>query len=151
MALSFCLGLGGSRLDRPVASKGASDLDRDNLKRILTLRLSTCRLHLRSRDNRAGKPSRSLVLSLGIARECQSNANRRDVQGFWVGPEISNRLKQYFGVENVATEGVDYLGLIDTNFMKGGAAPFAIGLMQTLLAKAVTQCPGSKIIAAGYR
>lgn len=51
----------------------------------------------------------------------------------------------------MATEGVDYLGLIDTNFWQGGAAPFAIGLMQTLLTKAVSECPSSKVIAAGYR
>jgi cutinase len=57
----------------------------------------------------------------------------------------------YFGKHNVATEGVDYLGLIDTNFFVGGASPVGIGLMQILLTKAATQCPTSKIVAAGYR
>jgi cutinase len=72
-------------------------------------------------------------------------------QGFWVGPHLSNGLKTYFGAANVASEGVDYLGLIDTNFFQGGAPPVGIGLMQILLTRAATLCPTAKIVAAGYR
>lgn len=50
----------------------------------------------------------------------------------------------------MATEGVDYLGRMDTNLYPGGAPPFGIYLMQVLLTRAVKECPSSKVIAAGY-
>ncbi|KAI1843157.1 hypothetical protein JX266_010684 [Neoarthrinium moseri] len=69
--------------------------------------------------------------------------------GNTVGPRISNALKAAFGVTYVATEGVDYLSLPDTNFFPGGAPPFGVGLMQVLLS-AAAKCPNSKIVASGY-
>ncbi|SPO03261.1 uncharacterized protein DNG_05943 [Cephalotrichum gorgonifer] len=114
--------------------------------------VSSAPTHLKARQAWTGTSSRELTLYgcrpviFIYARETIAPGNL----GFWVGPEISNRLKLYFGVENVATEGVDYLGLIDTNFSLGGASPVAIGLMQALITKAVVQCPTSKVIAAGY-
>jgi cutinase len=50
----------------------------------------------------------------------------------------------------VASQGVNYLGLIETNFYPGGGPPYGIYEMQVLLANAAIYCPQSKIIAAGY-
>lgn len=71
-------------------------------------------------------------------------------QGNTVGPPISNALKAVFVVTNVVTEGVDYLGSPETNFYPGGASPFEIELLQSLLS-AAAECPKSKIVASGYR
>ncbi|KAI0835740.1 carbohydrate esterase family 5 protein [Hypoxylon sp. FL0890] len=69
--------------------------------------------------------------------------------GNTVGPRLSDGLKALFGPANVATQGVDYWGFIETNFYPGGAPPWGIYDMQLLLSAAAT-CPDSKIIAAGY-
>ncbi|KAI2608756.1 carbohydrate esterase family 5 protein [Hypoxylon fragiforme] len=69
--------------------------------------------------------------------------------GNTVGPRLSDGLKALFGPANVATQGVDYWGFIDTNFYPGGAPPWGIYDMQLLLSAAAT-CPNSKIVAAGY-
>ncbi|KAK4184633.1 putative cutinase 1 [Podospora australis] len=70
--------------------------------------------------------------------------------GVTVGPALSNGLKSYFGAQNVATQGVNYQGLIETNYNWGGGALDGIYLMQQLLTTAATYCPQSKIVAAGY-
>ncbi|KAK4215090.1 cutinase-domain-containing protein [Rhypophila decipiens] len=70
--------------------------------------------------------------------------------GVSVGPALSNGLKTYFGAQNVATQGVNYLALIETNFYPGGGPPYGIYEMQVLLANAAIYCPQSKIVAAGY-
>ncbi|KAI6093199.1 carbohydrate esterase family 5 protein [Hypoxylon rubiginosum] len=69
--------------------------------------------------------------------------------GNTVGPLLSDGLKSVFGPANVATQGVDYWGFIETNFYPGGAPPWGIYDMQLLLSAAST-CPDSKIVAAGY-
>ncbi|KAI1411858.1 carbohydrate esterase family 5 protein [Hypoxylon sp. FL1857] len=69
--------------------------------------------------------------------------------GNTVGPRLSDGLKAVFGPANVATQGVDYWGFIETNFYPGGAPPWGIYDMQLLLNAAAT-CPNAKIIAAGY-
>ncbi|KAI1101237.1 carbohydrate esterase family 5 protein [Jackrogersella minutella] len=69
--------------------------------------------------------------------------------GNTVGPALSDGLKAVFGPANVATQGVDYWGFIETNFYPGGAPPWGIYDMQLLLNAAAT-CPDSKIVAAGY-
>lgn len=71
-------------------------------------------------------------------------------QGNTVGPALSDGLKAVFGPANVATQGVDYWGFIETNFYPGGAPPWGIYDMQLLLDAAAT-CPDSKIVAGGYR
>ncbi|RYC55310.1 Carboxylesterase [Xylaria longipes] len=48
------------------------------------------------------------------------------VQGSTIGPALSDGLKTVFGVTNVATQGVDYYGLIGGNYYPGGAPPWAI-------------------------
>ncbi|KAK6951727.1 hypothetical protein Daesc_006250 [Daldinia eschscholtzii] len=69
--------------------------------------------------------------------------------GNTVGPRLSDGLKALFGPANVATQGVDYWGFIETNFYPGGAPPWGIFDMQ-LLVNAAATCPDSKIVAAGY-
>ncbi|KAI2602450.1 carbohydrate esterase family 5 protein [Hypoxylon sp. NC1633] len=69
--------------------------------------------------------------------------------GVTVGPQLSDGLKAVFGPENVATQGVDYWGFIETNFYPGGAPPWGIYDMQLLLS-AASSCPDSRIVAAGY-
>ncbi|KAL7624964.1 hypothetical protein AAE478_004178 [Parahypoxylon ruwenzoriense] len=69
--------------------------------------------------------------------------------GLTVGPRLSDGLKAAFGPTNVATQGVDYWGFIETNFYPGGAPPWGIYDMQLLLSAAAT-CPDSKIVAGGY-
>jgi len=71
-------------------------------------------------------------------------------QGITIGPLLSNGLKTYFGAENVASQGVNYLGLIETNYYPGGGPPVGIYEMQALLTNAATYCPRSRIVAAGY-
>ncbi|KAI5865386.1 carbohydrate esterase family 5 protein [Durotheca rogersii] len=69
--------------------------------------------------------------------------------GLTVGPRLSDGLKLVFGPANVATQGVDYWGFIETNFYPGGAPPWGIFQMRLLLSAAAA-CPYSKIVAAGY-
>lgn len=81
-----------------------------------------------------------------FARETIGPGNMGDK----VGPQLSNGLKLIFGPSNVATEGVDYLGLPETNFVSGGAPPVGIGEMQILLTRAASLCPTSIVVASGY-
>ncbi|KAK5656922.1 hypothetical protein OQA88_3444 [Cercophora sp. LCS_1] len=81
-----------------------------------------------------------------FARETIAPGN----MGITIGPSLSNGLKSYFGVQNVATQGVNYLGLIETNYSPGGGPPVGILEMQNLLTQAATYCPQSRIVAAGY-
>ncbi|KAJ9150068.1 Cutinase [Coniochaeta hoffmannii] len=81
-----------------------------------------------------------------FARETIGPGNMGDK----VGPQLSNGLKLVFGPSNVATEGVDYLGLPETNFASGGAPPVGIGEMQILLTSATSLCPTSVVVASGY-
>ncbi|OIW28970.1 cutinase-domain-containing protein [Coniochaeta ligniaria NRRL 30616] len=81
-----------------------------------------------------------------FARETIGPGNMGDK----VGPQLSNGLKLIFGPSNVATEGVDYLGLPETNFVSGGAPPVGIGEMQVLLTTATSLCPTSIVVASGY-
>jgi len=99
--------------------------------------------HLGSTDLGAGEYGET---NRSSALQTQTDA----MQGVSVGPALSNGLKTYFGAENVATQGVNYLALIETNFYPGGAPPYGIYEMQVLLATAAIYCPQSKIVAAGY-
>jgi cutinase len=66
------------------------------------------------------------------------------------GPPTANGLKEVFGADAVAVEGIDYGALISTNFARGGADPAGISEMQRLIQQATTQCPDSKLIVGGY-
>ncbi|KAI1121874.1 cutinase-domain-containing protein [Nemania abortiva] len=69
--------------------------------------------------------------------------------GGTIGPALSDGLKLVFGVGNVATQGVDYYGLIGGNYYPGGAPPWGIYDMQAIITSA-TSCPHSKIVVSGY-
>ncbi|KAF1814107.1 cutinase-domain-containing protein [Eremomyces bilateralis CBS 781.70] len=69
--------------------------------------------------------------------------------GFIAGPNTANKLKDIFGKENVAAEGVDYPALLTTNFLPSGGDPTGVRDMKAKLQKA-TQCDGSIVVAGGY-
>jgi cutinase len=66
------------------------------------------------------------------------------------GPPTANGLKEVFGANAVAVEGIDYGALLSTNFIRGGADPAGIREMQRLIGQAVSQCPDSKLVVGGY-
>ncbi|KAM0820253.1 putative Cutinase [Seiridium cardinale] len=67
-----------------------------------------------------------------------------------VGPPVSNGLKANFGSSNVATKGVNYAALLETNFIPDEADLAGIALMAQPLRRAATECPDAKIVAGGY-
>ncbi|KAI1151235.1 cutinase-domain-containing protein [Nemania diffusa] len=69
--------------------------------------------------------------------------------GATIGPALSDGLKLVFGITNVATQGVDYYGLIGGNYYPGGAPPWGIYDMQAIITSAA-DCPHSKIVVSGY-
>ncbi|KAK4191093.1 cutinase-domain-containing protein [Podospora australis] len=66
------------------------------------------------------------------------------------GPPTANGLKDVFGRDAVAVEGIKYEALLSTNFLPGGADLLGIREMKRLIAKATTQCPNSKLVVGGY-
>lgn len=66
------------------------------------------------------------------------------------GPPTGEGLKENFGADNVAVEGIDYGALLSTNFLPGGADPAGIQEMKDLIGQATTQCPDSKLVVGGY-
>ncbi|KAF2259042.1 cutinase-domain-containing protein [Lojkania enalia] len=70
--------------------------------------------------------------------------------GTIVGPPTSNGLKQNFGNDNVATEGIDYAALLSTNALPGGTDAVSKNLMKSTLEDMASQCPDSVIVAGGY-
>lgn len=66
------------------------------------------------------------------------------------GPPTANGLKDRFGANNVAVEGIDYGALLSTNFLPGGADLLGIREMKRLISQAVSQCPNSQLVVGGY-
>ncbi|KAH8166691.1 hypothetical protein CIB48_g1529 [Xylaria polymorpha] len=81
-------------------------------------------------------------------RLCQATYEPGNL-GATIGPTLSDGLKIAFGVTNVATQGVDYYGLIGGNYYPGGAPPWGIYDMQAIITSAAT-CAHSKIVVSGY-
>jgi cutinase len=71
-------------------------------------------------------------------------------QGTVVGPPTSDGLKKAFGADKVATEGIDYAALINTNALPGGTDAASQKLMSDTLTSMATKCPDSIIVAGGY-
>lgn len=71
-------------------------------------------------------------------------------QGIVVGPPTSDGLKQEFGDNAVATEGIDYAATIGTNAIPGGTDSASKRLMQDTLNSMAQKCPDSVIVAGGY-
>ncbi|KAF1360055.1 cutinase-domain-containing protein [Lizonia empirigonia] len=70
--------------------------------------------------------------------------------GTVVGPPTSNGLKQEFGADAVATEGIDYAATIATNAIPGGTDTASKKLMQDTLNSMAQKCPDSVIVTGGY-
>ncbi|KAJ4983800.1 cutinase precursor [Stagonosporopsis vannaccii] len=70
--------------------------------------------------------------------------------GTVVGPPTSNGLKQEFGANAVATEGIDYAATIGTNAIPGGTDTASKRLMQDTITSMAQQCPDSVIVTGGY-
>ncbi|CZT13900.1 related to cutinase 1 precursor [Rhynchosporium agropyri] len=66
------------------------------------------------------------------------------------GPPTSHGLKDRFGCQKIAVEGIDYAALRDTNFLPGGADPIEALAMKALLIDAATKCPRSKLLVGAY-
>jgi hypothetical protein len=69
--------------------------------------------------------------------------------GTLAGPPFFNALEAKVGAGNVAVQGVDYPADIP-GFLAGGDAGGSTK-MASLVAQAMSQCPSSKIVLAGYR
>ncbi|KAF1925477.1 carbohydrate esterase family 5 protein [Didymella exigua CBS 183.55] len=70
--------------------------------------------------------------------------------GTVVGPPTSDGLKQNFGANAVATEGIDYAATIGTNAILGGTDSVSKRSMQDTLNSMAQKCPDSIIVAGGY-
>ena len=70
--------------------------------------------------------------------------------GTIAGPPTANGLKQNFGGDAVAVEGIDYGALLSTNFLRGGADPAGIREMKDLIGQVTSKCPDSKLVVGGY-
>ncbi|KAH8174065.1 cutinase domain-containing protein [Sarocladium implicatum] len=70
--------------------------------------------------------------------------------GTVVGPPTGNALKQKYGADRVAVEGVPYGALISTNALPGGTDSRSAGQMRTLIEQAASQCPDSALVVGGY-
>jgi cutinase len=66
------------------------------------------------------------------------------------GPPTGEGLKENFGANQVAVEGIEYDAGLSTNFLPGGADRRGIEQMKTLIAKANAECPDSKLVVGGY-
>ncbi|TQV91279.1 cutinase [Cordyceps javanica] len=70
--------------------------------------------------------------------------------GLVVGRELSRSLKERYGEATVATEGVEYPAVEETNLLPGGGDPAGVAELTRLIVNSTAECPGSKIIVSGY-
>lgn len=66
------------------------------------------------------------------------------------GPPTANEIKDRFGGDRVAVEGVPYAALLSTNALPGGTDRQSASLMEDLITEAASQCPDSAIVVGGY-
>ncbi len=71
-------------------------------------------------------------------------------EGIFVGPYLSDGLKNAFGEERVASQGVDYAARIATNLLPDNADPIGVTNIKRLFRQAATNCPNSVVVAGGY-
>lgn len=69
--------------------------------------------------------------------------------GTIAGPPLFNALSAKVGAGNMAVQGVDYPADIP-GFLAGGDAAGS-ALMAKMVGQAMTQCPNTKVVMAGYR
>lgn len=84
------------------------------------------------------------ALTLIFARGTTETGN----MGTIVGPPFADALISSFGTSAVAVQGVDY-GATIPEFLEGGD-PVGSATLAALVARAVTQCPSTKILISGY-
>ncbi|KAH7392485.1 cutinase precursor [Pyrenochaeta sp. MPI-SDFR-AT-0127] len=70
--------------------------------------------------------------------------------GTVVGPPTSDGLKQAFGANAVATEGIDYAAALAPNSLPGGTDAASKNLLKSTLESMAQQCPNSVIVSGGY-
>ncbi|OAA42549.1 cutinase [Cordyceps fumosorosea ARSEF 2679] len=70
--------------------------------------------------------------------------------GLVAGRELSRSLKERYGESLVATEGIEYPAVEETNLLPGGGDPAGVAELTRLIFNATAKCPGSKIVIAGY-
>tara|TARA_R110002003_G_scaffold191_9_gene14780 strand:+ start:1733 stop:2359 length:627 start_codon:yes stop_codon:yes gene_type:complete len=85
-----------------------------------------------------------------VSRSKEYEAPSNNSQGTVVGPPTSDGLKQNFGSNAVATEGIDYAAALAPNALIGGTDAASAMLMQDTLTAMASQCPDSVIVAGGY-
>ncbi|KAG4441722.1 hypothetical protein IFR05_002801 [Cadophora sp. M221] len=66
------------------------------------------------------------------------------------GPPTAQSLKDIYGCENIAVEGIDYGALVETNFLPGGADPAEALAMHDLIIDAASRCPHSSLLIGAY-
>jgi len=69
--------------------------------------------------------------------------------GARIGPPLFTAVANLIGNASLAVQGVDYPADI-FGFLFGGSASGST-LMKTLIQRAITQCPSTKIVVSGYR
>ncbi|KAH7310254.1 cutinase 1 [Rhexocercosporidium sp. MPI-PUGE-AT-0058] len=66
------------------------------------------------------------------------------------GPPTAKGLRDIYGCDNIAVEGIDYGALVETNYLPGGARPGEAMMMHDLLINAASQCPQSSLLVGAY-
>ncbi|TQN64821.1 Cutinase, partial [Colletotrichum shisoi] len=91
-----------------------------------------------------GTPCRKVTLIWARGTTQSGNVGDADSEG----PVFFNALASLVGASNLAVQGVDYPASI-FGFLAGGD-PDGSTTMANLVARAVTQCPSTKIVLSGY-
>lgn len=70
--------------------------------------------------------------------------------GGTVGPATASALREEFGAEDVAVQGIDYDASIGTNALPGGTSRASAALLRDMINDVASQCPDSFIVTGGY-
>ena len=66
------------------------------------------------------------------------------------GLQTGRGLKNRFGATAVAVQGIEYLAMLATNLLPGGANPAGIAEMKLLVSLVTIECPDIKILVSGH-
>ncbi|PGH10949.1 hypothetical protein AJ79_05195 [Helicocarpus griseus UAMH5409] len=66
------------------------------------------------------------------------------------GPPTADRLRDEFGEDKVAVQGVNYPARLSTNFLPSGGDPDGVRDMTSHITDTVSKCPETIIVAGGY-
>ena len=111
----------------------------------------------------ASSPSEDMEIQVGITAHDFIDHGCRDIVvlfargsleagnlGTICGPATAQGLKDRFGADKVAVEGIEYKALLESNYSPGGADPGGISEMKRLIANVTDNCPGSMLLVGGY-